>query len=116
MAIVSDTKRTAEFLVSEANGYRSREYRNAALGGTALPAGTVLGRLTTGGNYVPYNSGGADGSQTVSGILFEGGSGTAFRTIIVRDAEVNHDHLTYTGVEATVTTALNALGIAVRKE
>lgn len=116
MAAVSDTKRTAEFMVSEANGYRSREDRTAALGGTVLPAGTLLGRLTAGGNYVPYVEGAATGAQTVSGILFEGNSGTALRTIIVRDAEVNLNHITYTGTEATVIAGLNALGIAVRKE
>ena len=116
MVAVSDTKRTAEFLVSEANGYRSREERNAALGGTVLPAGTLLGRLTAGGNYVPYVAGAATGAEIVSGILFEGASGTALRTIIVRDAEVNLNHITYTGVEATITAGLNAIGIAVRKE
>jgi len=116
MVAVSDTKRTAEFLVSEANGYRSREERTAALGGSVLPAGTLLGRLTAGGNYVPYDSGAATGAQTVSGILFQAGTGTALQTIIVRDAEINHAAITYTGVEATITTGLNALGIAVRKE
>jgi hypothetical protein len=116
MVAVSDTKRTAEFLISEANGYRSREERTAALGGTALVAGTLLGRLSAGGNYVPYVAGAATGAEIVSGILFQSGVGTALQTIIVRDAEVNLAAITYTGVEATVTAGLNALGIAVRKE
>jgi len=116
MVAVSDTKRTAEFLVSEANGYRSRESRTAALGATRLPAGTLLGRLTAGGNYVPYNEGAATGAQTVSGILFEDGINTALATIIVRDAEVNIDHITYTGTKATVIAGLNAIGIAVREQ
>ena len=116
MPRVVDTFRTAEFLVSEATGYRSREERTAALGGTTLVAGTLLGRLTAGGNYVPYNAGGSLGEQIVSGILFESGVGTALRTVVVRDAEVNINHITYTGTESVVTTGLNALGIAVRKE
>lgn len=117
MPPVNDTFRTSEFLVSEANGYRSTENVTVAAGAAARPAGQVLGRLTAGGNYVPYNSGGADGSQTISGILFEAipTGATAKRAVIVRDAEVNYGHLTVTGTKATIIAGLNAIGIAVRE-
>lgn len=47
MAIVNDTFRTAEFLVSEANGYRSRD-EVTVLTTPALVAGTLLGKITVG--------------------------------------------------------------------
>jgi hypothetical protein len=108
--------RTAEFLVSEANGYRARE-EATVVGGAApgLVAGQVLGRLAN-GNYVAYDEGAETGAEDVSGILFGGAIGTGPATVIVRDAEVNLAHLTYTGTEATVVAGLNALGIAVREE
>lgn len=47
MAAVNDTFRTAEFLVSEANGYRSRDQVTVA-STAALAAGRVLGKITAG--------------------------------------------------------------------
>lgn len=35
-----------------------------------IPSGTVLGKLTAGGKYVPFTAGASDGSQTAVGILF----------------------------------------------
>lgn len=121
MAILTETIHTAGFLVSEAQGmYRSREQVTVA-GGAApgLLPGTILGKLTAGGNYVRYAPGASDGSQTVSGILFEGVVGTAKRTIVARDAQVVGGNLTYSagadaGAIATANTALAALGIIVR--
>jgi hypothetical protein len=106
--------RTAEFIVSEANGYRARE-EATVVAGAGLVAGAVLGRLAN-GNYVAYDEGADTGAEDVSGILFGGAIGTGPATVIVRDAEVNLAHLTYTGTEATVVAGLNALGIAVREE
>ena len=42
MAAVNDTYRTAEFLVSEANGYRSRDEITITTADADWPAGTVL--------------------------------------------------------------------------
>jgi hypothetical protein len=108
--------RTAEFIVSEANGYRSREEATVAAGvAPGLAAGAVLGRLAN-GNYVAYDEGAATGAEDVSGILFAPAVGTIPATVIVRDAEVNYKHLTVTGTKATIVAGLNALGIAVREE
>jgi len=115
MTAVNDTFRTAEFLVSEANGYRSRD--QIALATTpALVAGTVLAVVA--GDYVPY-----DGDSTVSGastaeaILFEGVEAgfDGVVTVVNADAEVNLAHLTYTdGTEAALVADLAALGIKAR--
>ena len=121
MAILSETRGTANFLVSEANGmYRSRDAVTVAAGATpGLAAGTILGKLTSGGNYVAYAPGGSDGSQTVSGILWEAAVGTVKKTVVTRDAEVNGAHLIYqagadAAAKATANAALKALGIIVR--
>lgn len=121
MATLTETIHTAGFLISEAQGmYRSREQVTVAGGASpGLVAGTILGKLTSGGNYVQYAPGASDGSQTIAGILFERAVGTVKRTIIVRSAQVAGGNLTYSvGADsaaiATANAALTALGIIVR--
>jgi hypothetical protein len=113
---------TAGFIVSEANGYLSRESVTVDGTAAALEAGTILGKVTVGGNYVRHAAGATNGSENEAGILYEGiGLGeTAERTIVARSAEVNGSELIYEiGADATqITTsdaALAALGIIVRK-
>lgn len=62
MAILTEANRTAEFLQSEANGYRSREVGTVDATGGALVAGAVLGRVDTAGASVA-----ADGGNTGNG-------------------------------------------------
>ena len=112
--------RTAEFIVSEANGYRSRETQEfnstADWAGAAIPAGQVY--AIVGGDAVAWDGDASDGSEDAAGILFEpvGAGETVDRTVVVRDAEVNKAHLEYDGTDAELTAALNAIGIAVREE
>ncbi|RDE07727.1 head decoration protein [Pelagibacterium lacus] len=121
MAQLNETRGTANFLVSEANGmYRSRDTGTVAAGASpGLIAGTILGKLTASGNYVAYAPAGEDGSQTIAGILFEAAVGTVKKTVVVRDCEVNGAHLIYQSgandaAKATANAALKALGIIVR--
>lgn len=115
MATVTELARDYEFLIQPANGDRSFEEVTVAAGASNRRAGVVLGRLT-GGNYVPYNAAGSDGSQTIAGILLTSiPSGvTAKRAIVVRDATVKKYKLIYTGTESTVLAGLGALGIIAR--
>lgn len=88
---------TACYLVSEANGTRSREVVTIAQGQNLLP-GAVLGKVTATGKYVavdPANGSGAggtpDGSQTAVAVLFAAVDTTAAEkpgVITARDAEV----------------------------
>lgn len=88
---------TACYLVSEANGTRSREVVTIAQGQSLLP-GAVLGKVTTTGKYVavdPANGSGEggtpDGSQTAVAVLFAAVDTTAAEkpgVITARDAEV----------------------------
>jgi len=115
MATLTEARRTGEFLISEANGTRSREKVTIAAAASALVAGTVMGKITVGGKYVAYNNGASDGSEVAAGILYAAVADSASDqpgVIIARDAEVAEVHLT--GIDATGKTDLAALGVIVR--
>jgi len=107
--------RTAEFLVSESNGYQSRDEVLITTASADWTAGTVLAIVS--GDYVRYDGAAASPGNVAVGILYDAiDSGvTAKRTIINQNAEVNFAHLVTTnatGLEAS----LALLGIKVRKE
>lgn len=114
MAAVNDTYRTAEFLISEANGYLSRDEVTITTADADWPAGTVLALVS--GDYKVY-----EGDSTVAGandavgILYEAiGSGeTGKRTIINQDAEVNLAALNTTDATG-LAASLADLGIKAR--
>jgi len=120
MTVITEGPRAAEFLISEANGHLSRDVGTLASGITgSLEAGTVLGRVTTGGALNIYDPAAEDGTEEVYAILFEGGAAGDVRTIIRRHAEVKTDKLTWfdgadSGEKATGIAALAGLGIIAR--
>lgn len=86
----------AHYIVSEANGYRSREQVVIASGSGVLKAGTVLGKVTASGKYAPYNPTLATGVETAVAILYEGCDATAEdvrRTATARDTEIHAEVL-----------------------
>ena len=110
MTALTNTLRAGGFIQSEANYARSRDEVTIA-GGTggagSLVAGTVLGKLTATGKYVPCVETASDGSQTPVAILFDAVDATAadvLAGVIARDAEVRDADLTY---DATVTAGAN---------
>lgn len=126
MAILTEGARAAEYLVSEANDWRSRDEVTVTVpANTTFAPGTILGKLTASGKFVRHNAALATGAEDESGILmFEAinDTGSAIdvtRTITARDAEVDGAKLTYEdGADApqiaTSNAALAALGIVVR--
>ena len=86
----------------------------------AIGAGAVLGRITSGGEYVEYdNDGTDDGRRTAAAILFadaDASDGAVKATAIVRDAEVNGEELVWqSSDEVTAGIAdLATVGIIVR--
>lgn len=127
MAILTEGARKAEFMVSEANDWRSRDEGVVTVpANTTFAAGLVLGQQTSGLKFVRHDTDGTDdGRRTEAGILFaplvnDTGSAVDYdATILVRDAEVNGSDLTYeAGADAAAITASNvalaALGIIVR--
>lgn len=104
MATFNEGRHPAEFLLSEANGQRSRGNITIGAMQTIVP-GQVLGLVTASGNYVMHDPAAADGSQTAGAIALYGavtGAGaTAAISAIVREAEVNGKTLSYkTGLTA----------------
>lgn len=118
MTILTEADRTAEFIQSEANGYRSRDVQafdsTTDWAGAAIPAGQVY--AIVGGVAVAWDGDATDGSEDAAGILYEAveADGDVDRTVIVRDAEVKRYKLTYDGTDAELDATLLALGIIVR--
>jgi hypothetical protein len=92
MSTLTEARHTAEFILSEANGSRSREAGTLA-SGQDLEAGTVV--MFSGANLVEYAVATAN---SVAGILLaatDASAGAVAVTYIARDAEVNLNLLTY---------------------
>lgn len=123
MPVISEGRYGGEFLMSEGPRAISRDVITIASGAGIVPAGTVLGRLTTGGKFVPSPATGSDGSQTGVAINIypvDATSGDVKVTAIVRSAEVNGKVLGYAASvddapkRAAKATQLAAVGIIVR--
>ena len=98
MTVLVETRHPGEFILSEANGQRSRETITIASGAGIIAAGTVLGKVTASAKYVASAAGASDGSEVPAAINIYGAVATASDvtvSAIVRDAEVNGKCLTY---------------------
>ena len=113
MATLNESPRTGGFLLSEANGTLSRATVTLAAGNGTLAAGTVLGKITVGGQYAPYDDGvdPADGTQTAAAILWAAADTTAATpaVVIYQDAEVAQAELV--GIDSAGVADLAALNI-----
>lgn len=72
METFTEKARNLAFLLSEANGYLSREVLTIASGAGVLEAGTVLGKITASSKYVPSPNAevvGKEGAETGVAIL-----------------------------------------------
>lgn len=118
---LTETGHAGGFLLSEANGARSRE-KITVVSGQNLKAGAVVGKITASGKYAKYDNAASNGVQAAAGILLDdvdASSADQSGVIIARDAEVNSNELVYdSGQDATAKAAavvdLAALGILVR--
>jgi len=100
MPVLNEGQYAAEFIVSEANGFRSREVITLASNGSTpitYKAGHVLAKVTASGKYVEYDNVGSDGTEVAAVILYANvtvpATGDLKATAIVRDAEVNKSAL-----------------------
>ena len=126
MTTFTEGRHTAEFILSEGNGQISRS--NVTLlggftGAGTIQAGTVLGKITSGGKYAISPATGGDGSQTGFAILIDNvdvTDGDVVAAVISRDAEVNGGCLVFDSTvddgtkEAAKATQLALVGIIVR--
>jgi len=97
---LTESKHDADFIVSEAPGYISREQVIVTVAAaTTLLSGTVLGKLTATGKYVPYDNAGDDGSDVAAGVL---------RSALVNDGDAPAD---FDGVAMVRTCELRRAGL-----
>jgi hypothetical protein len=117
MAVLTEPRHPAEFLLSEANGNRSRDVITLASNGStaiAYEAGAVLALVTATGKYVYYDNAGSDGTEAAATVLYEGvtvpATGDLKAVAITRDAEVKADSLVFDPSLSggTLTTAIAA--------
>jgi hypothetical protein len=121
MPPIKEGSRKADFMISEANDWRSRDQVTVTVPANGLPAGAVLGQVTATKKFVRHNPAAGDGSETAAGLLFEPLTepGDTPATNLARDAEVLGAHLTYADgatpaqIEATKAD-LAARGVIVR--
>jgi hypothetical protein len=118
---IVEERHPGEFLLSEAEGKRSREVVTIS-DAIAVKAGQVLGKVTADGKYNFYNNADAPaGTGVALAIALYPLSATAtYRkiTVIARDAEVNQNCVEWNGANGTDITAgktdLAAVGIIFR--
>jgi head decoration protein D len=95
----ADPHESGSFIISEANFYRSRGRVTIAAGAGQLAFGTVLGRISSSGLYVPSPASATDGSDIACAILFEdtdaSGAANVAAGVIAREAEVFAGALTF---------------------
>lgn len=98
MPVLTEGRHPGEFLLTEANGQRSREAVTVASGAGIIAAGTVLGKVTATGKYLASAVGAVDGSEVAVAVALYGCDATSADVeiaAIVRDAEVKGPVLTY---------------------
>lgn len=87
-----------EHVISEANGRRSRESGILDVTAVKVPPGTVLGKLTANGRYVPLLPGAATGAETAAAVLFAGkpvSTGVQKCVVHDKDCEINVNKVTW---------------------
>lgn len=129
MTVFTEGRHPGEFILSEANGQRSRETVTIASGSGVIAPGAVLGVFTTGasaGKYSLAPAAAADpdvGNQTAVAVALYGCDATSSDekiAVIRRDAEVNGNILSYASSvndatkKAAKVAQLAAVGIIVR--
>ena len=123
MTTLTEGNHAGGFLVWEVLRDYTRETVTIASGAGKLAPGTVLGRITTGGNYPVLTPGASNGSQTAAAILWGQADATdadAPAVVLLRGpAIVNRHEIIWPegiteGQTSTAIAALTALGILQR--
>ncbi len=114
MSLVTEGRHTGHFLLSEANGTRSRDVVTLAAGAGDLRSGRVLGKITASSKYAPHDPAAVDGSETARAVLLANvvvpDDADVDAVAIVRDAEIKSAALGFAA--ATDTAAEKAVVLA----
>ena len=112
MTALTETRHAGEFILSEANGHRSRESGTVASGQT-LDAGELV--MLSGGNIVTWDGATASDCIGINIYPIDASSAAKPGSYIARDAEVNVNLLTYPASTLTLARSeLLQLGIVCR--
>jgi len=103
MTALTEGQHCGEFIRSEAEGKLSRETVTVTVAAATIQqAGTVLGKLTATGKYVPYDNAGGDGSDVAAGVLYDNVDNSAGlapadfdAVVLVRDCEIRKGSLVW---------------------
>ena len=120
MSTMTERARDLEVVLSEANGYRSRDTITIAAGAGDLDAGTVLGQVSSSKESVPADPDAVDGSEVAASVLLyrtDASVNSAKAVALVRDAEVKKPVLIYgagfTNDELKTTAQLQLVNIGI---
>jgi hypothetical protein len=124
MTVLDENPHDGNFILSEDDeGRLSRDTIVIASGAGKLLPGTVLGKVTASGKFVPSPETAADGSETASAILVglvDASAADAVAVGVMRHAEVNRQGLFYDASvdddpkKSAKWDQLRAIGIVVR--
>lgn len=99
--VFNEGRHPAEFIMSEAPGSLSRDVITIRSGAGIIAAGTVLGRVTASGLYIPspatvvVGSEGAEVADAINLYEVDATSQNVKVTAIVRNAEINGNNIVY---------------------
>jgi hypothetical protein len=121
MTVQTESIHKSEGILSEANGFRSRE-QITVVSGQNLGSMFVVGKITASGKYKEYDNAAVDGSQSAAGVLSAAVDASAADqrgVILARDCEVDYKTLQWKagmnqGDKDAGIADLAALGIIVR--
>jgi hypothetical protein len=121
MSVQTESIHKSEGILSEANGFRSRE-QITVVSGQNLGSMFVVGKITASGKYKEYDNAAVDGSQSAAGVLIGAVDASAADqrgVILARDCEVDYKTLQWKagmnqGDKDAGIADLAALGIIVR--
>ena len=120
--VIREPVHTGEFLLSEANGHRSRSQVTLARHSQTYASGTVLAQIDASHIFARHTPGAEDGTGTARAVLYaavDATEGDRPAVVIDADAEVNGQLLAWaegiTGAEQAAAIAdLKTAGIKVR--
>jgi hypothetical protein len=107
MTTLTQGKVALQFLLNEADRGYSRDNIVIKSGSGKLSAGMVLGKITTGGKFIPNDPAAVDGSQTAVAVLaynVDATSADVATVGIMRHAEVKTSELSYSAAIGSDTT------------
>lgn len=89
MTIKTEGIHPGEFLLSEANGYRSRDVVVICAGSGLLSAGTLIAQLTAANALTPTAKAGNTGNGTISAVVVTSGAASGTYVLTITEAAAN---------------------------